>query len=99
MSARFKGFLLPVLLLTLAGAAWGDVTRIPVSDGEAGIQLLDQTDSRLTFRITVGELAALDVEMTPEWGAEISALSTEPPPPTDRLEEKGGISYQGARQK
>lgn len=44
-------------------------------------------------------LAALDVEMTPEWRAEISALSTEPPPPTDRLEEKSGVSYQGAKKK
>ena len=33
-------------------------------------------------------LAALDVPMTPEWRAEISSLSPEPPPPTDRLEEK-----------
>jgi aryl-alcohol dehydrogenase-like predicted oxidoreductase len=33
-------------------------------------------------------LAALDVKMTPEWRAEISALSVEPPPATDRLEEK-----------
>lgn len=33
-------------------------------------------------------LAALDVTMTPEWRAEISALSIEPPPATDRLEEK-----------
>jgi aryl-alcohol dehydrogenase-like predicted oxidoreductase len=32
-------------------------------------------------------LAALDVPMTPEWRAEISALSVEPPPATDRLEE------------
>jgi hypothetical protein len=28
--------------------------------------------------------------MTPEWRAEISALSIEPPPATDRLEEKLG---------
>lgn len=32
-------------------------------------------------------LAALDVPMTPEWRAEISALSYEPPPANDRLEE------------
>ncbi len=32
-------------------------------------------------------LAALDVAMTPEWRAEISALSPEPPPATDRSEE------------
>ena len=35
-------------------------------------------------------LAAADVSMTPEWRAEISALSVEPPPATDRLEEKLG---------
>lgn len=33
-------------------------------------------------------LAALEVDMTPEWRAEISALSPEPPPPTDRIEER-----------
>jgi aryl-alcohol dehydrogenase-like predicted oxidoreductase len=33
-------------------------------------------------------LAAMDVRMTPEWRAEISALSIEPPPATDRLETK-----------
>jgi len=33
-------------------------------------------------------LAALDAGMTPEWRAEVSALSIEPPPATDRLEEK-----------
>jgi len=44
-------------------------------------------------------LAAVDVEMTPEWRAEISALSIEPPPATDRLEEKSGIVYQGAKEK
>jgi aryl-alcohol dehydrogenase-like predicted oxidoreductase len=33
-------------------------------------------------------LAALDVNMTPEWRAEISALSYEPPPAHDRLEEQ-----------
>jgi aryl-alcohol dehydrogenase-like predicted oxidoreductase len=32
-------------------------------------------------------LGAVDVAMTPEWRAEISALSVAPPPPTDRLEE------------
>jgi aryl-alcohol dehydrogenase-like predicted oxidoreductase len=46
-----------------------------------------------------GSLAAVDVEMTPEWRAEISALSIEPPPATDRLEEKSGIVYQGAKEK
>jgi len=33
-------------------------------------------------------LAAVTVPMTPEWRAEISALSIEPPPATDRLEQK-----------
>lgn len=33
-------------------------------------------------------LAALDVDMTPEWRAEISALSYTPPPAHDRLEER-----------
>ena len=35
-------------------------------------------------------LGALDVQMTPEWRAEVSALSNEPPPPTDRSEEQAG---------
>ncbi len=34
-------------------------------------------------------LAALDVAMTPEWYAEISALSATPPPAHDRLDEVG----------
>jgi len=34
-----------------------------------------------------GSLAALDVDMTPEWYDEISALSYTPPPANDRLEE------------
>ena len=46
-----------------------------------------------------GALAALEVKMTDEWRAEISALSIEPPPATDRLEEKSGVVYQGAKQK
>ncbi len=33
-------------------------------------------------------LAALDVDMTPEWYAEIAALSPTPPPAHDRLEER-----------
>lgn len=35
-----------------------------------------------------GSLAALDIKMTPQWYAEISALSYTPPPPTDRSEEQ-----------
>jgi aryl-alcohol dehydrogenase-like predicted oxidoreductase len=42
-------------------------------------------------------LAALDVEMTPEWRDEISSLSYDPPVATDRSEEKGGMSYAGGR--
>jgi aryl-alcohol dehydrogenase-like predicted oxidoreductase len=42
-------------------------------------------------------LAALDVDMTPEWHAEISALSKEPPPATDRSEEQGEIFGRGAK--
>jgi len=42
-------------------------------------------------------LAALDVPMTPEWRAEISALSIEPSPATDRSEEKSGIFYRGRK--
>jgi aryl-alcohol dehydrogenase-like predicted oxidoreductase len=38
-------------------------------------------------------LAAADVSMTPEWRAEISDLSPEPPLATDRSEERVGISY------
>jgi aryl-alcohol dehydrogenase-like predicted oxidoreductase len=42
-------------------------------------------------------LAALEVPMTPEWRAEISALSIEPPLATDRSEEKSGIFYLGGK--
>jgi aryl-alcohol dehydrogenase-like predicted oxidoreductase len=42
-------------------------------------------------------LGALAIEMTPEWRAEISALSPEPPPATDRSEENFGIVYQGTQ--
>jgi aryl-alcohol dehydrogenase-like predicted oxidoreductase len=44
-------------------------------------------------------LAALDVNMTPEWRAEVSALSVEPPPATDRTEEKSGVFYRGGKSK
>jgi len=43
-------------------------------------------------------LAAPAVKMTPKWRAEISALSLEPPPATDRLEERMGTAYQGANE-
>ncbi|MGE5603534.1 MAG: aldo/keto reductase [Nitrososphaerales archaeon] len=42
-------------------------------------------------------LAAADLSMTAEWRAEISALSPEPPPATDRSEERRGVFYKGAR--
>jgi aryl-alcohol dehydrogenase-like predicted oxidoreductase len=41
-------------------------------------------------------LAAAELKMTPEQRAEISALSPEPAPATDRSEEKSGMSYGGA---
>jgi len=44
-----------------------------------------------------GSLKALDIEMTPELRAEISALSPEPPPATDRNEEGTPFSF-GIRQ-
>jgi aryl-alcohol dehydrogenase-like predicted oxidoreductase len=44
-------------------------------------------------------LSALDVQMTPEWRAEISALSIEPPPATDRSEERAGIVYKSKTSK
>jgi aryl-alcohol dehydrogenase-like predicted oxidoreductase len=43
-----------------------------------------------------GSLGALDIAMTPELRAEISALSIEPPPATDRNEEKTEFNF-GAR--
>jgi aryl-alcohol dehydrogenase-like predicted oxidoreductase len=46
-----------------------------------------------------GSLGALDIEMTPEWRAEISALSPTPPPATDRLEVQSGIASAGAKAK
>ena len=44
-------------------------------------------------------MQAVDVAMTPEWRAEIAALSPEPPPATDRNEERLGIIYKGAKEK
>jgi aryl-alcohol dehydrogenase-like predicted oxidoreductase len=41
-------------------------------------------------------LSALDIQMTPQWRDEISALSMEPPPATDRSEEREGVVYGGA---
>jgi len=39
------------------------------------------------------------VVLTPSWRAELSALSPEPPPATDRTEERLGIVYKGAKEK
>ncbi len=44
-------------------------------------------------------LGALEIEMTPEWRAEISSLSITPPPATDRLETQTGTQYAGAKAK
>jgi aryl-alcohol dehydrogenase-like predicted oxidoreductase len=40
-----------------------------------------------------GSLQSLDIEMTPDLWAEISALSPEPPPATDRSEERTSFNY------
>jgi len=40
-------------------------------------------------------LAAMEIDMTPELRAEISALSPEPPPATDRSEEPKGLTFAG----
>ena len=44
-------------------------------------------------------LAALDIDMTPALRAEISALSPEPPPATDRNEEGSGDNYAAVLQR
>jgi aryl-alcohol dehydrogenase-like predicted oxidoreductase len=44
-------------------------------------------------------LQAPALALTPEWRAEIAALSPEPPPATDRSEERLGIIYKGAKEK
>ena len=44
-------------------------------------------------------LAATEVKMSAEWRAEISALSPEPPPATDRSEERTGVFYRGTQAK
>ena len=40
-----------------------------------------------------GSLAAAEIDMTPELRAEISALSPEPPPATDRSEEQTAFTF------
>jgi aryl-alcohol dehydrogenase-like predicted oxidoreductase len=42
-----------------------------------------------------GSLKALEIEMTPELYAEVSALSPEPPPATDRNDERTAFNYGG----
>jgi aryl-alcohol dehydrogenase-like predicted oxidoreductase len=42
-------------------------------------------------------LKALEIDMTPDWRAEISALSIQPPLATDRREEQQGFFYKGWR--
>jgi aryl-alcohol dehydrogenase-like predicted oxidoreductase len=44
-------------------------------------------------------LAAAEFSMTAEIYAEISALSTAPPPATDRTEERQGVAYQGSKER
>ena len=46
-----------------------------------------------------GSLGALEIDMTPAWRDEISALSITPPPATDRLETQSGFIYAGAKAK
>jgi aryl-alcohol dehydrogenase-like predicted oxidoreductase len=41
-------------------------------------------------------LRAAELKMMPEWRAELTALTPEPPSATDRSEEKKGMTYQGA---
>jgi aryl-alcohol dehydrogenase-like predicted oxidoreductase len=43
-----------------------------------------------------GSLGSLEIQMDATLYAEISALSPEPPPATDRIEERAAITYQGA---
>lgn len=64
---------------TLA-VAWA-MTHPAVTSAIIGARNVEQLEA---------SLAALDVDMTPEWRAEISALSPTPPPPHDRLEEQKG---------
>jgi aryl-alcohol dehydrogenase-like predicted oxidoreductase len=40
-----------------------------------------------------GSLKALEIDMTPDLRAEISALSPTPPPATDRNEERTGATF------
>jgi aryl-alcohol dehydrogenase-like predicted oxidoreductase len=46
-----------------------------------------------------GSLGALEIDMTPAWREQISALAIMPAPATDRLETQGGFIYAGAKAK
>ncbi len=46
-----------------------------------------------SLRQLEGSLQALEIDMTPELRAEVSALSIEPPPATDRNDERGPDTY------
>lgn len=46
-----------------------------------------------TVRQLEGSLKAVDIDMTPDLRAEISALSIEPPPATDRNDERSGETF------
>ena len=59
------------------GVAWV-MAHPAVTAPIIGARNLEQLDT---------SLAAVDLDMTPEWRAEITALSPAPPPATDRLEE------------
>ncbi len=71
---------------TLA-VAWV-MTHPAVTAPIIGARSLEQLDA---------SLAAAEVVIAPEWRAEIAALSIEPPPATDRSEERQGVVYQGAK--
>ncbi len=74
-SAYAKGKGYTPATLAVAWAASHPAVTSAIIGARSAIQLADS-------------LAALEVEMTPEWRAEISALSYEPPLATDRSEEQ-----------
>ena len=60
---RSRNLLLVPLLavINLPDAVLAEVTTIPVSPHRSGLEMVDHTDDQLTFRVTVGELASMDV--------------------------------------
>ncbi|HBX68021.1 MAG TPA: aldo/keto reductase [Chloroflexi bacterium] len=70
--AQERGYLPPALAVAWVGSHPGVTAPI------IGARSLEQLE---------GSLKSLEIEMTPELRAEISALSPEPPPATDRWEE------------